>query len=628
MDQNNRYARRYPTKPASWLVVAVAGEEYGNYLAHLANLFGSLNQTVTESQTTMTEKNENDPQYQKDSAEFFRREFLGSSAALGLGAQSGGRYSPLRRPNTGAETDNVQPSATAQADDLTQAETLTVGNLHIKSHPVVDVRAWGATGDGETDDAAAIQAAVENIDDHGVLYFGPGTYRLGHTVTVDVDSVHRVVGENAYIVLDGDRVAFEIVGDSTDGSAPPNARGQNLYRTQVQPVVTGLQFYSDRGIREPYVGTALQIKNVFGLQVIACGFHNLDTGIEFVDTSRNVLVRNNHFHDNQHYGIHWNGCNLHQTVVADNFMGYSKILLFADAAELYNVHIANNDLEVGIAEKDGVRNILLADVTEGGTVASWKVQGNTIEDHHGATDALVRFRNGRKPRSGGELAAVRFVEVVDNTIGNSGAIGVALENVSGFRIDDNAFYRSTDAAIVARQHLEDVSISDNRITGYYLDTVYGKGVEITSTQIRGLTVADNVFGQLSGRPLSIRNPVGPLPSWVSDLAWENVQITDNLVRLKTPHELHLDWLDDYRLSGYAIDVVNRAGSVSGLRVSGNQLRMREYAEHGLRISAAFTEGAVVSENVITGDVPGDTYNLPDGPGVAIATNVPSRHESS
>ncbi|WP_170977479.1 glycosyl hydrolase family 28-related protein [Halorussus salinisoli] len=522
----------------------------------------------------------------------------------------------------------MQPSATAQADDLTQAETFTVDDLHIESYPVVDVRAWGATGDGETDDAAAIQAAVENIDDNGVLYFGPGTYRLGHTVTVDVDSVHRVVGENAYIVLDDDRVAFEIVGDSTDGSAPPNARGQNLYRTQVQPIVTGLQFYSDRGIREPYVGTALQIKNVFGLQVVACGFHNLDTGIEFVDTSRNVLVRNNHFHDNQHYGIHWNGCNLHQTVVADNFMGYSKILLFADAAELYNVHIANNDLEGGIAEKDGIRNILLADVTEGGTVASWKIVGNTIEDHHGATDALVRFRNGRMPQSGGELAAVRFVDVVDNTIGNSGAIGVALENVSGFRIDDNAFYRSTDAAIVARQHLEDVSISDNRITGYYLDTVYGKGVEITSTQIRGLTVADNVFGQLSGRPLSIRNPVGPLPFWVSDLAWENIQITDNLVRLKTPYELNLDWLDDYRLSGYAIDVVNRTGSVSGLRVSGNQLRMREYAEHGLRISAAFTEGTVVSENVVTGDVPGDAYNLPDGQGVVIATNVPSRHKSS
>lgn len=576
----------------------------------------------------MTPTDETDDRDDAESVDLSRRRFLGGTAGFGLGTIAGERRPLPSLPPEDArgETSPSEPARGSQSNrppvDDRRPEPLDVSKLHVGSYPVVDVRAWGATGDGETDDAPAIQAAVESIDDMGSLYFGPGRYLLGHPITVDVGSVRQLIGENAYIVLDDDITAFELVGDSTRGSAPSSARGQNLHRTEMQPLVSGLQFYSNRGVREPYVGTALGVKNVFGLQVATCGFHNLDTGIEFVDKSRNVLVRNNHFHDNQRYGIHWNGCDLHQTVVADNFLGYAKILLFADAAELYNVHISNNDLEVGIAEKDGVRNIIRADVTDGGRIASWKIQGNTIEDHRGAADALVRFRNRRIPASDGDLAAIRFVDIVDNTIGNSGSIGVAFENVSGVRVDDNAFYRSTDAAVVGRKHLEDVSISDNRITGYYLDTLYGGGIEIESPQIRGLTISDNVLGQLTGRPLALRNPVGPLPAWESDLSWENVQIVDNLVRLKAPYELNIDWLDDFQLSGYAIDVENRAGPIRGLRVSGNQLRMREYAEHGLRVTAAATDGAVIAENVISGKVPGDAYEIPDGDGIAVSTNVP------
>ncbi|MCC6890589.1 MAG: hypothetical protein IT536_18860, partial [Hyphomicrobiales bacterium] len=41
------------------------------------------------------------------------------------------------------------------------------------------VVAFGATGDGTTDDSAAITAAIESIraQGRGVVYFPPGTYR-------------------------------------------------------------------------------------------------------------------------------------------------------------------------------------------------------------------------------------------------------------------------------------------------------------------------------------------------------------------------------------------------------------------------------------------------------------------
>ncbi|MGO4955727.1 glycosyl hydrolase family 28-related protein [Luteococcus sp. Sow4_B9] len=44
--------------------------------------------------------------------------------------------------------------------------------------PWTDVRAHGATGDGITDDTAAIQRAIDAADDGGTIYFPLGTYRV------------------------------------------------------------------------------------------------------------------------------------------------------------------------------------------------------------------------------------------------------------------------------------------------------------------------------------------------------------------------------------------------------------------------------------------------------------------
>ncbi len=63
-----------------------------------------------------------------------------------------------------------------------QNGTITVQDIITKSGPKVDVRAFGAKGDGKTDDTAAIQAAEDSLPDQGgTLYFPPGTF-LGHLI--------------------------------------------------------------------------------------------------------------------------------------------------------------------------------------------------------------------------------------------------------------------------------------------------------------------------------------------------------------------------------------------------------------------------------------------------------------
>src|SRR5690606_963981 len=67
-----------------------------------------------------------------------------------------------------------------------------------------DVRAFGARGDGDTDDTAAIQRAIDS--GIGTIRFEPGTYRLTKTIVIDLDKVGftSLVGDGtAQLVMAG-----------------------------------------------------------------------------------------------------------------------------------------------------------------------------------------------------------------------------------------------------------------------------------------------------------------------------------------------------------------------------------------------------------------------------------------
>lgn len=84
--------------------------------------------------------------------------------------------------------------------------------------PVINVKGYGAVGDGVTDDTAAIQDAFNDVTEHGIVYFPTGDYLITSSITVSKDNIKVNFGTSNIIAnLSSGGQVFSF-GTSGDGS--------------------------------------------------------------------------------------------------------------------------------------------------------------------------------------------------------------------------------------------------------------------------------------------------------------------------------------------------------------------------------------------------------------------------
>src|SRR5438477_8088052 len=118
-----------------------------------------------------------------------RRRFLGVGALGGAGLVAG-------RRSGSAGADRLATYAR-----LNRVNSFTADNLFGSGRPWVDVRAFGAVGDGVADDTAAMQAAVDSLHAAGGVVFVPqGLYCITAPLQIHRDdTVVRGVGRGTEI---------------------------------------------------------------------------------------------------------------------------------------------------------------------------------------------------------------------------------------------------------------------------------------------------------------------------------------------------------------------------------------------------------------------------------------------
>ncbi len=124
---------------------------------------------------------------------------------------------PINQGGTGSISQNFVDLTSSQ----TKTGTLTAPLLD-KGGQVYDVKAYGAAGDGATDDTAAVQAAINACQGSGsgIVYLPPGIYMISSQLNITSDDIGLVgAGAGASVIKttsSATTVTMLQVGDGTD----------------------------------------------------------------------------------------------------------------------------------------------------------------------------------------------------------------------------------------------------------------------------------------------------------------------------------------------------------------------------------------------------------------------------
>lgn len=348
------------------------------------------------------------------------------------------------------------------------------------------VRAFGAVGDGETDDTAAIQRAVDaGIGD---IVFPRGVYRISKPIRVPLNKVGPTsisATGTARIVMAGAGPALKFVG-THGGTASPHTVKPQVWELERTPMVDGIEIV---GAHPEAVGieAAGTMQAIFTRVTVRKALH----GIHLTTRNRNVLIADCHLYENRGVGLFLDHLNLHQINVVNSHISYNDGggIVVRDS-EIRNLQIGTCDIEGNMGEESAPTANILIDTTNG-SVREGAIVGCTIQHTHNADDsANIRFigqsrkvnqKVGHFAISDNALSDVavnihlqyaRGVTITGNTLWKAFAHNLLVEGSSNIVVGPNLFdrnpdYRPADSrnAILFRDSV------DSTLTGLHVNNV-------------------------------------------------------------------------------------------------------------------------------------------------------------
>jgi hypothetical protein len=244
------------------------------------------------------------------------------------------------------------------------------------SAPGASVRDFGALGDGQTDDTAAIQAAIDQAE--GLIDFPPGDYRITRPLVIDLGQRGRsgITGRQgvARLMMAGPGPAIRIRG-SHGGTAGPDTFGPGVYARERMPQIDGIEITGTHPEADGIEASGTMQLLLRG--VLATGLRH---GIRLTGRNRNVIIQGVHVYACRGAGIFFERLNLHQVIIEGSHISYChQGGIRVEKSEIRNLEIVGNDIEYNYdpATNEDVCDILL-DAREG-NIREGTISGNNIQ---------------------------------------------------------------------------------------------------------------------------------------------------------------------------------------------------------------------------------------------------------
>lgn len=304
------------------------------------------------------------------------------------------------------------------------------------------VVAFGAKGDGATDDTAAIQRAV---DAGGLVSFPRGTFKLTKTVVVDLDrnGFTALAGNMvARVVMAGEGPAFKFVG-THGGTAAPDTTKPNVWAKQRTPSVDGLEIVGEHESADGIEATGTMQLTLTRVTVRRCRH-----AVHLTERNRNVLVSECHLYDNRGVGLFLDKVNLHQINVTGSHISYNAdggIVVMG--GQVRNLHISGCDVEANQGEGRPPTANILVDSTDG-TNAEVAITGCTIQHSRKAAGAAnVRIKGPSIPSKGTSEIRDGHVTITGNVMSDT-KVGIHLQFARGVTITGNTCWTAVEHALL------------------------------------------------------------------------------------------------------------------------------------------------------------------------------------
>jgi len=370
-----------------------------------------------------------------------------------------------------------------------------MGHAQSGTHSV-DVKSFGAKGDGITDDSKAIISAINAGD---IIVFPKGRYLIAGTLHLNNLNNKHIIARNA-IILNNNNNAPSIVisnannitiegGTWTRTVLPDKIGAQNNEHTFTFIAIKGLTVTGIHIIGSPQMGICMM--NVIGAKIDHNTIEKCFRDGIYSHYSADLVYSNNHLKDikDDAMSVHDYGIPAQKTIIMN--AGFQQ----AGHAKIFN-NVVTNAYQ-GISSI-GCDNLL--------------IEGNNISNTVGAGIAVFNSLTLSK----GTTATVKNVVIKNNTLNYSGGttkiMAGSYDNNGQLSSGRSALYVTAEDESNLILHpinrISNVVITGNVITNSYVNGAYIAQVDGLVFENNSFTDCDISRSRFSGRIVEIKNCTG------------------------------------------------------------------------------------------------------------------------
>ena len=350
-----------------------------------------------------------------------------------------------------------------------------------------NVRNFGATGDGKTDDTAAIARAVTDGD--GTLALPRGDYIINSPIIIDTTKTGRAAihgtGGTAKVIMAGPGPAFIIKGNHT-GTADPRSYKPLTWQNERLPMIENLEIEGRDAQAD-----GIRIEGTTQATIQGLLVRNCRHAIRIAKRNRNVLITSCHLYHNTGVGVLIDQCNLHQINITGNHISYCRLGgVRIQKSEVRNLQITGNDIEYNNHKVHNTQPAPTAEIfidcsDAKATVREGTIASNTIQATESEGGANIRMVGSAK----NPLGSAGMWTIAGNLIGSQES-NIDIEHCRAITVTGNIIYTAYRANIHAKQ-CENLVIANNTLDHNHVNSVKTP-VHLRFEHCKGIALNGNI----------------------------------------------------------------------------------------------------------------------------------------